>query len=84
MWVVEQDFHGTFRVNVAIYIYIFFSPFAPVFFTELCSFWYGLKDFFPLHKSVDKAVLDHLKLMSLQAVERTWIRTGGYGRLIGQ
>jgi len=26
--------------------------------TELCSFWYGLKDFFTLHKLVDKVVLD--------------------------
>ena len=26
--------------------------------TELCSFWYGLKDLFSLHKLVDKAVPD--------------------------
>ena len=26
--------------------------------TELCSFWYGLKDLFTLHKLVDKVVLD--------------------------
>ena len=27
--------------------------------TELCSFWYGLKDLFTQHKLVDKVVLDH-------------------------
>ena len=26
--------------------------------TELCSFWYGLKDLFTLHKLADKVVLD--------------------------
>ena len=26
--------------------------------TELCSFWYGLKDLFTLHKLVDKVVRD--------------------------
>ena len=46
-------------------------PFSPVFFTELCSFWYGLKDLFTLHKLADKVVLDYLKLMMSQAVEGT-------------
>ena len=36
-----------------------FLPFSPVSLTELCSFWYGLKDVFTLHKLVDKVVLDH-------------------------
>ena len=36
-----------------------FLPFSPVSLTELCSFWYGLKDVFTLHKSVDKVVHDH-------------------------
>ena len=31
---------------------------SPVSFTELCSFWYGLKDLFTLHKLEDKVVLD--------------------------
>ena len=26
--------------------------------TELCSFWYGLKDVFTLHKLAEKVVLD--------------------------
>ena len=36
-----------------------FLPFSPVSLTELCSFWYGLKDVFTLHKLGDKVVLDH-------------------------
>ena len=36
----------------------FFLPFSPVSLTELCSFWYGLKDLFALHKLADKVVLD--------------------------
>ena len=35
-----------------------FLPFSPVSLTELCSFWYGLKDLFTLHKLADKVVLD--------------------------
>ena len=30
---------------------------SPVSVTELCSFWYGLKDLFTLHKSVEKLSL---------------------------
>ena len=31
---------------------------SPVSLTELCSFWYGFKDLFTLHKLKDKVVLD--------------------------
>ena len=31
---------------------------SPVSLTELCSFWYDLKDFFTLHKLAKKVVLD--------------------------
>ena len=31
---------------------------SPVSLTELCSFWYGLKDLFTVHKLADKVVLD--------------------------
>ena len=31
---------------------------SPVSLTKLCSFWYGLKDLYTLHKLVDKVVLD--------------------------
>ena len=41
-WVVEQDFHGNFQVSV--------TWFSLVSLTELCSFWYGLKNLFTLHK----------------------------------
>ena len=50
---MEQDFHGDFQVNVTW----FFACFCGVL-TELCSFWYGLKDLFTLHKLADKVVLD--------------------------
>ena len=53
-WVVLQDFPGNFQVNVT-----WFLPFSPVPLTELCSFWYGLKDLFTLRKLADKVVLDH-------------------------
>ena len=32
---------------------------SPVSLTEFCSFWYGLKDLFTLHKLAKKVVLDH-------------------------
>ena len=54
-WVVEQDFHGYFQINVTQFLL-----FAPVPLTELWSLWYGLKDLFTLHKLADKVVLDHL------------------------
>ena len=31
---------------------------SPMSLTELCSFWYGLKDLFTLHKLADKVVFD--------------------------
>ena len=51
--VEEQDFHGNLQVNVT-----FFLPFSLVPLTELCSFWYGLKHLFTLHKLADKVVPD--------------------------
>ena len=53
-WALEQDFHGDLQVNLTW----FFLPFSPVSLTELCSFWYGLKDLYTLHKLADKVVLD--------------------------
>ena len=52
-WAMEQDFRGDFQVNVTWVL-----PFSPVSMTELCSFWYGLKDLFNLRKSAHKVVLD--------------------------
>ena len=48
------------------------ATFSPVYLTKLCSFSYGVKDLFTLHKLDDKVVLDHQKLMTSQAVEGTW------------
>ena len=50
-WAMEQEFHGDLRVNLT---WLF-----AVSLTELCSFWYGLKDLFTLHKLADKVGLDH-------------------------
>ena len=52
-WVMEQDFHVDFQVLVT-----WFFLLSPVSLTELCSFWYGLKDLFTLHKLAKKVVLD--------------------------
>ena len=38
--------------------YMVFLPFFPVSLTELCSFWFALKDLFTLHKLADKVGLD--------------------------
>ena len=48
-WIVEQNFHGKFQVNVTGFL-----PFSPVSLTEWCSFWYGLKKLVTLHKLADK------------------------------
>ena len=53
-WVVEQDFHGNFVVNVTL----FFAS-STLCVTGLSLFWYGLKVLFALHKSAVKVVLDH-------------------------
>ena len=36
-----------------------FLPFSAVSLTELCSFWYGLKDLYTLHKQADKIIHGH-------------------------
>ena len=65
---------GSFRPTL-----LGFLPFSWALLTKLRSFWYGLKDLFLLHK------LDEmLKLITSQAVERMWIRTGGYGQFRGK
>ena len=48
---MEQHFHGNFQFNVTWLFYIIFSL---VSLTELCVFWYGLKDSFTLHKLVGR------------------------------
>ena len=54
----ETRFSRKFLVNVTCFVVVvFFFPFSPVSLTESCSFWYGLKDPFTLHKSGDEVVL---------------------------
>ena len=53
--VVDQVFMEIFRSMLVHGV----LPFSLVCFTELSSFWYGLKDFSTLHKLVDKVVFDH-------------------------
>ena len=60
-----------------------FLPFSPGSSTELCSFWYDLKDLFTALVS-GQSCPRPLKLMTSQVVEGTWIRTRGYGRLRGE
>ena len=52
-WAVEQDFHGNFMSMLHGFL-----PFFLVSLTELCSFWFALKDPFTLHKLADKVDLD--------------------------
>ena len=52
-WAMEQDFHGDFQVMLHVFL-----PLSLVSLTELCSFWYGLKDLFTLHTLADEVVLD--------------------------
>ena len=55
-----------------------FLPFPPAFLTESCSFWYGLKDFFTLHKLVEKLLLT-IKTDVITGGWRDKISMGGYG-----
>ena len=77
--VVERDFHGNFRVNV----------------TWFFAFYSGVLDWIVLfmvwfERSLHSAQVRRqsypwlLKQMTLQAVERTWFRKGGYGWLRGE
>ena len=60
---------------------------SPVSLTELCSFRYGLKYLFTLHKLAKRKLSLTVRtddVTKSQRVERTWIRTGGYGRFRGE
>ena len=74
---VKQGFHGNFRGLLHGFL-----PCSLVSLTELCSFWYGLKNLLNVHKLEEWSW--PLKLMMSQAVEGTWICTGGYGRFRGK
>ena len=78
-WVVEQDFHGNFQVNVT-WFFAFFSGVLD--WIVLILVWF--------ERSLHYAQVSRqscpwpLKLMSSQVVERTWIRTGGCRQLRGK
>ena len=78
-WVMEQDFHGDFQVNVTW----FFACFSGILdWIVLILVWFERS----LHSAQvsEESCPWSLKLMTSQWVERTWIRTGGYGRFRGK
>ena len=78
-WAIEQDFHGDFQVNVTW----FFASFSGVLdWILLILVWFERS----LHSAQVRGQSRPwpLKLMTSQSVERTWIRTGGYGRFRGE
>ena len=78
-WVVEQDFHGNFQVNVT-WFFAFFSGVLD--WIVLILVWF--------ERSLHSAQVSRQsypwqsKLMTSQAVERTWIHMGVYGGLRGE
>ena len=78
-WVMEQDFHEDFQVLVTW----FFASFSSVLdWIVLILVWFERS----LHSAQvsEESCPWPLKLMTSQRVERTWIRTGGYGRFRGE
>ena len=78
-WVVEQDFHGNFRVNVTWFFAFFFSVLD---WTVLILVWFE-RSLHSAHVS-RQSCPRLLKLMTSQVVERTWICTGSYRQLRGE
>ena len=78
-WVVEQNFRSEFQVNVTCF-FAFFS--SVLHWIVLIVVWFERS----LHSAQvsGQSCSWPLKLMTSQAVEGTWIRTGGYGRLRGE
>ena len=78
-WAMQQDFHGDFQVNVT---WLFASFSGVLDWIVLSLVWF--------ERSLHSAQVSGeccpwpLKLMTSQRVERTWIRTGGYGRFRGE
>ena len=78
-WVVEQDFHGNFQVHVTW----FFASFSGVLdWIVLILVWFERS----LHSAQvsEQSCPWPLKLMTSQRVQRTWIRTGGFGWFRGE
>ena len=76
-WEVDQDFHGNFKVNVTFFFFCLFSGVLD--WVVLILVWFERS----LHSTqVSRQSCPWpLKLLMPQAVERTWICTGGYGWL---
>ena len=49
----NKNFMEIFRLMSHGFLFV-----SPVSLTDLCSFWYGLKDLFTVHKLEDKVVPD--------------------------
>ena len=78
-WVMEQDFHGDFQVNVRW----FFACFSGVLdWIVLILVW--LERFLHSAQVSEESCPWPLKLITSQRIESTWIRTGGYGRFRGE
>ena len=75
-WAMEQDFHADFQVNVTW----FFASFSGV--LDWILVWFE-RSLHSAQVSGQSCPLP-LKLMTSQRVEKTWIRTGGYGRFRGE
>ena len=71
-WVVKRDFHGNFWVNVT-WLFAFFS--GVLYWIVLILVWFE-RSLLPAQIR-GQCCSRSLKLMTSQAVERTWIRTGG-------
>ena len=78
-WAMEQDFHGDLQVNLA-WFFAFFSGVLD--WIVLILVWFERS----LHSAQGsgQSCPWPLKLMTSQAVERTWVCSGGYGRLRGE
>ena len=78
--VLQLDFHGNFQVNVTWFFAFLSSALDWIELILVC-----FKDLFTLHNQVSGQSCPWLlKLMTPQAVEGLWIRTGGYGWLRGE
>ena len=78
-WVMEQDFHGDLQVNLAW----FFAVFSGVLdWIVPILVWFERSLHSP--QVSGQSWPWPLKLMTPRGLERTWIRTGGYGRFRGE
>ena len=78
-WIVEQDFHGSFQVNVTLFS-AFFSGVLD--WIVLILVWF--ERFLHSAQVSGQSFPWPLKCMTSQEVEATWIRMGGYWRLRGE